>query len=103
MCVCVCVFWPPISTTCPNYEAVGFQPQAMDINDQGYLHTPSEFPSPPMLKVHASEYTKQTKDRKWAHLLATSVGSGDAPSNLGLYVLRLFFNTNEVQMAMTRD
>ena len=31
-------FWPPVSTTFPNYEAVEFQHHAVDIIDLGYGH-----------------------------------------------------------------
>ena len=56
-----------------------------------------------MSNMHASDETKQTKDRQWAHLLATSVGSGAVPIDLGSSVLRLFFKPNEVGTTMTQD
>ena len=73
--MCVCEFWPPVRVTCPNYEVVGFQPQEVDTPDLGYVHTPSAFSIPPKLKIHASDEMKRTKDRQWAHILATSIGS----------------------------
>ena len=42
------------------------------------LSPPSAFSAPPTPKMHASDETKLTKDRKWANLLATSVCSGAA-------------------------
>ena len=62
--VCVCC-WPPVSIPCPNYEVVGFQPQAVDINDLGYVHPPSTFTITPMLNMHDSDKTRLTKDRQW--------------------------------------
>ena len=52
--VCVCVFCPPFSVPCTNYEVTGFQPQAVDTPDLGYVHTPSAFSIPPTLTMHAS-------------------------------------------------
>ena len=71
-CMYVC-FWPPVSIPCPNYEAVGFQPQAVDIPDLGSVNPLSTFSSPPTLKMHASDETKRTKDRQWAHCILTII------------------------------
>ena len=82
-CVCVCVcFWPPVSIPCPNYELVGFQPQAVDIPDLGSVHPPSTFSIPPTLKMHASDETIRTKDRLWAHGRPPVWASG-CPNKLG--------------------
>ena len=67
-CVCVCVSWTPAIIPCPNYEVVGFQPQAVDISVLGYVRPPSKFSIPPTLKMHAGDNTRQTKDRQWAYL-----------------------------------
>ena len=45
-CMYVC-FWPPVSIPCPNYEAVGFQPQAVDIPDLGSVNPPRYIFKPP--------------------------------------------------------
>ena len=71
--MCVCVLWPPVSVPCPNYEVVRLKSQIVDTPDLGYAHTPSTFSIPPTSKIHASDDTKLTKDRQWAHLLATNV------------------------------
>ena len=52
--------------------------------------------------MHASDEMKQTNYMQWAHLLATIVGSGAAPINLGSYVLRLLFIPGEVQTTVTQ-
>ena len=82
VCMCVCVFfsfWSPVIITYPKYEAVGFQPQAVNIPDLCSVHPPSAFSKLPMLKIYASNEIKLTKNRQWENLLATSVGSGAAP------------------------
>ena len=71
----MCVFSQPVSLPCPNYEMVGLQPHAVDASELGSVYAPSEFSITPTSKMHASDNKKQNKDRKWAHLLATSVGS----------------------------
>ena len=57
-CVCVYVLWPPVSITCSSYEAVGLQPHAVDINKPRLYAPPSEFSSPPTLKMNVSDETK---------------------------------------------
>ena len=47
---------------------MGFQPQAVDISDIGYVHPHSTFSISPTSNIHASDETKQTKYGKWAHL-----------------------------------
>ena len=54
VCFCVC-FCLPVSIAFPNYEAVGFQPKAVDINDKVMFISPDKITSPPMLKMHASD------------------------------------------------
>ena len=39
VCTYVC-FWPLVIVSCPYYEAVGFQTQAVDIPDLGSMHPP---------------------------------------------------------------
>ena len=51
--VCVCL-WPPVTTPCPNYEVVGFQPQAVDIPDLGSVHPPQY-----IFNTHYIEYACQ--------------------------------------------
>ena len=68
------MLFPPVIVIFQNYEVVGFQPHPVDTPDLGYVHTPSSFSSPPTLNIHASDKTRQTKNRQWAHLFATSVG-----------------------------
>ena len=69
------MFWPPVNLPWLSYEVVGFQTQAFDTTDLGSVHILSEFSIPPTSKMHAGDETKLTKDRQWAHILATIVGS----------------------------
>ena len=42
--------WPRASTTCRNYEAVGFQPQVVDITDLGSCASPGYIFKPRNIK-----------------------------------------------------
>ena len=54
----VCVFWPPLSIPCPNCEAVGFQPQAVDM-PKPRLCASSQF----MFKPHYAKDACQLLDK----------------------------------------
>ena len=58
----VCVFRPPFSIPCLDYEVVGFQTQAVDITNLGSVHTLSAFSSSSTPKIHAINKTELIKD-----------------------------------------
>ena len=67
-CVCMWIFCPPFSLECPNYEVVGFQPQAV-ANPEPRLGTyPQIHFNPPYVKVCMPEKIR-TKDRQWVQFV----------------------------------
>ena len=67
LCVCVCVAGHQSVYLAQIIRWWGFQPQAVDIPDLGYVYPPSTLSIPTTSKIRSSDKTRQTKDRQWAH------------------------------------
>ena len=80
-CLGVCC-WPSVSITCPDYVVMGFQPQAVDITDLGYVHPPSTFSIPPTSKMRDNYEVRQAKNIQLTHW-SSSVWASVCPNNLG--------------------
>ena len=68
-------FWPPDSIPCPNYEVMGFQPQAVDITDLGSVNPPIFILIPTKQKDVCHGRDESSKGHIIEHLLVTSVSS----------------------------
>ena len=62
----LCVFWPPFSLACPNYEVVGFQPQAAANHFLDSVHPLSYIFNPPNAEVCIKKTNKRRTDNGYS-------------------------------------